>query len=208
MVAGCIPWLGDALDVKDVVAPSSKPSDRVIGGASVTINAFTAGLAPNAGPIIRGARESGEAIDDLVAAFRSADEALDDALSVSQKELMESQADALSDMAKEGLIPNAMERGQINEANMFEKLAETKNTEVFSSSHGNTIPDINNSTEMGDIKDVAILADTKQMKAQREVAQAQGKTPVAHTGTNTHVTKPMEESGTKIIRHDEIGPQE
>lgn len=207
VIAGFIPWVGDALDAKDVVHPSSAPSERVIGGVSLGANMWTAGLAPNAGPIVRGARDTGEAIDDIVDIFRDADRALDDAMNASQREIKESQADAMRDMAAEGLMPNPMARGRANEVNKLEQLGETKNKEIFSTSEGNTIPDINNSTELGDIKDARILSDDAQMRAQREAASRADKEHVVHTGTHTKITKPMEESSTRIERHDDLGPQ-
>ncbi len=53
-VGGFIPWVGDAMDVHDVVAPGSSALDRTLSGASLTANAWTAGLLPNLGPIRRG----------------------------------------------------------------------------------------------------------------------------------------------------------
>jgi RHS repeat-associated protein len=53
--AGFVPYLGDAMDVYDVAAPGSSAFERTVGGISLGVNAWTAGLAPNAGPIMRGA---------------------------------------------------------------------------------------------------------------------------------------------------------
>lgn len=44
------------------------------------------------------------------------------------------------------------------------------------------------------------------MKAQREVAEAKGKEHVVQTGNETHVTKQMEDSSTKIVRRDDLVP--
>lgn len=44
------------------------------------------------------------------------------------------------------------------------------------------------------------------MKAQREVAKTMGKDHVVITGKHTRVTKPMEESGTVIVRRKGLGP--
>jgi hypothetical protein len=54
VIGGFIPWVGDAMDVYDVAAPDSSALDRTLGGASLTANAWTAGLLPNLGPIRRG----------------------------------------------------------------------------------------------------------------------------------------------------------
>ena len=64
--AGFIPYVGDGLDIYDVARPGASAFDRSVGGASLAINAWTAGLAPNAGPIIRGLRGVGDAVDAVL----------------------------------------------------------------------------------------------------------------------------------------------
>jgi RHS repeat-associated protein len=54
VIGGFIPYVGDMLDARDVVSPSSSALDRSLGGASLTLNAATAGVLPNYGPIRRG----------------------------------------------------------------------------------------------------------------------------------------------------------
>ena len=46
VAGGFIPYVGDALDVYDLAAPSSSGTDRLIAGASLGVNLATAGLAP------------------------------------------------------------------------------------------------------------------------------------------------------------------
>ncbi|MEM1060622.1 MAG: RHS repeat-associated core domain-containing protein, partial [Verrucomicrobiota bacterium] len=76
-VAGFIPYVGDALDVNDVVHPGSTGFDRTMGSLSLTANAFTAGLAPNAGPIQRGGRKIWSGLQEAYqAGMRSADDAV------------------------------------------------------------------------------------------------------------------------------------
>lgn len=98
-------------------------------------------------------------------------------------------------------------RGMDNEKKVLDDRGDVKNNEAFETSHGTTIPDINNPKEIGDIKDVKVQADTKQMKAQREVAAAEGKDHVVVTGDKTKVTAPLLNSGSKIERRKDIGPQ-
>jgi hypothetical protein len=62
-VGGFIPWVGDALDVGDVVSPGSSGLERTFGGVSLGANVLTAGALPNAGPIRRGIDLIGDAFD-------------------------------------------------------------------------------------------------------------------------------------------------
>jgi RHS repeat-associated protein len=55
MAAGFVPYLGDAMDMYDVASPNSSALTRSLSGASLAVNVWTAGLAPNLGPIRRGA---------------------------------------------------------------------------------------------------------------------------------------------------------
>jgi RHS repeat-associated protein len=68
--AGFVPYVGDALDGYDLVRPSASTTDRAIAGTSLAINAWTAGLAPNAGPIVRGGRRVGSGVGDLYRASK------------------------------------------------------------------------------------------------------------------------------------------
>ncbi|SKB09560.1 RHS repeat-associated core domain-containing protein, partial [Prosthecobacter debontii] len=102
---------------------------------------------------------------------------------------------------------NPRQRGRDNERKVLEDRGDQKNTETFSTSHGDTIPDFNNATQMGDVKDVKTLSNTAQMKAQREAAAAQGKEHVVVTGDKTNITTPMLQSGSKFERRSDIGPK-
>ena len=88
---------------------------------------------------------------------------------------------------------------------MLDDIGETKNTQKFSTTEGNTIPDFANQRQLGDIKDTKSASNTRQMRAQREAAEASGLEHVVITGTNTKVSAPLEEAST-IIRRDDIGP--
>jgi hypothetical protein len=63
--AGFVPYLGDALDFYDLASPSSTAFERTVSGISLAANVWTAGLAPNAGPIIRGADEVYSGVREL-----------------------------------------------------------------------------------------------------------------------------------------------
>lgn len=93
-VAGAIPYVGDALDVKDVVSPDSSRADRAIAGASLTVNAATGGLAPNAGPMLRGVRNIGSGFADLFREARTMLRGSDGAATVTAK-VTEATADTL-----------------------------------------------------------------------------------------------------------------
>jgi hypothetical protein len=68
-----------------------------------------------------------------------------------------------------------------------------------------TIPDAINDTKIIEVKDVKNLYNTKQIKAERQVAKDEGKTFEIFTGEKTHVSRkiPKEE----IIRRKDLGPQ-
>jgi hypothetical protein len=102
----------------------------------------------------------------------------------------------------------AMERGRKSEGRVLDEMGESKNTTIHSTSHGDTIPDFENAKQVGDIKETKRVADTKQMKAQREVAEQSGREHVVVTGEKTKVTKPMENSGSRIARRPDLGPQD
>lgn len=102
----------------------------------------------------------------------------------------------------------AMKRGRQSEKRVLDDLGETKNTTKHSTSHGNTIPDFENTKRVGEIKDTKKVADTRQMKAQREVAEQSGRQHALVTGKNTNVTKPMEQSSTRIERRTDLGPKD
>ena len=99
------------------------------------------------------------------------------------------------------------DRGRANEGRVLSEMGETKNTTKHSTSEGDTIPDFENERQVGDIKDTKTLSNTKQMKAQRELAEKTGREHVVVTGDHTKVSKPMEQSGTTIVRRSDIGPQ-
>jgi RHS repeat-associated protein len=71
-VAGFIPYVGDLLDIYDIARPGASTLERGIGAGSLGLNAITAGLAPNAGPILRGASQAGQGVSELFGVGRRA----------------------------------------------------------------------------------------------------------------------------------------
>ena len=82
----------------------------------------------------------------------------------------------------------------------------TKNTTPITGTAGKSIPDINTSGIVGDIKDVKVVSNTPQVRLQREVAGQTGREHVIVTGTNTHVTAPAQKPSTRVVRRDDLGP--
>jgi hydroxymethylpyrimidine/phosphomethylpyrimidine kinase len=59
------------------------------------------------------------------------------------------------------------------------------------------VPDFVTEEEVGEIKDSKKVSNTRQMRAEREVAKDQEKDHVIITGNNTQITRPLEQSGSK-----------
>ncbi|AWH46758.1 hypothetical protein C1926_17910 [Stenotrophomonas sp. ZAC14A_NAIMI4_1] len=111
-----------------------------------------------------------------------------------------------------GLVPivgdgaGAMARGVASEVRVLGAIGEVKNTDKALTSHGVTIPDFENSRQVGEIKDTKRLSDSSQLRAQREHAQATGREHVVVTGTNTKVSSTVERQST-VVRRDDLGPK-
>ncbi len=97
-------------------------------------------------------------------------------------------------------------RGRASETRVLNDMNEKKNTKVVSTPEGNTIPDFENKTQVGEIKDTKTVNDTQQMRAQRQYAEQMGKEHVVVTGENTHVSAPFLEEKSTIIRRPDLGP--
>jgi hypothetical protein len=97
-------------------------------------------------------------------------------------------------------------RGRKNEAKVLDAMGLKKNTEKITNANGSSVPDFQTSTAVGEIKDTARACDTCQMRVQREGAAQSGREHVVVTGTNTKVSKPLQDKS-KIIRRDDLGPQ-
>jgi len=107
-------------------------------------------------------------------------------------------------LAPRGTTPQ--QRGLESEQRVLNDLGETKNTQTLSTSQGNTIPDFQNSRQVGEIKDTQRVSNTSQIRAQREAAEASGREHVIVTGTNTKVGGSAS-TGSTIKRRDDLGPQ-
>jgi RHS repeat-associated protein len=76
----------------------------------------------------------------------------------------------------------------------------TANTEkLASTSHGNTVPDFVDGPNISDAKSINRLSDTRQMRAQREIAEQNGGTHTVFVRQDTQVSGPMRQSGTIIV---------
>ena len=130
----------------------------IVVDAAAVLTPFVPGGASAGLKAIRGAGKTVDAATDMAKAVNKADDVADAAKSVSQ---------------------TAMQRGVANEAKTLNALGETKNTKSFTVKLGNdnvtTIPDINNATTVGEIKDVKNLSNTKQIRAEAKAATETGK---------------------------------
>jgi hypothetical protein len=86
-------------------------------------------------------------------------------------------------------------------------IGEVKNTQVVSGTEARTIPDFQNASQVGEIKDTARLTDSAQLRAQREHAQNTGREHVVVTGANTRVSDTVQSQST-VVRRDDLGPKQ
>jgi hypothetical protein len=112
---------------------------------------------------------------------------------------------ATSGSSTTGIAANA-EKGALSEANVLKDIGETKNTKSVSSAEGKSIPDFQNTKTVGEIKDAKQVSNTKQLRIQKDAAQASGRQHELHTGTKTNVSKNAAK-GTNVIRRDDLGPK-
>jgi len=193
-------------------------ANYVLGGVGAVGNAFTSGLVnlPNrvadglAAPFNGGQRVFGDLVPDAFTPTnidqRQGMEAANAVMLLSPlAELGAARAVSVT-AAEVPLVTRNAARGAASEGRVLNDMGLTKNTTPITGTAGRSIPDINTSTVVGDIKDVKVVRNTSQMKIQREVAGQTGREHVIVTGTNTHVTKPTQQPPTRIIRRDDLGP--
>jgi RHS repeat-associated protein len=119
--------------------------------------------------------------------------------------------EAKKGMKSLGINQKALSRGRKNEKKVLNSEDLNKNTKKYPATDPktgkevNTIPDSMDGA-VTEIKDVKTLSDSKQLRAQRQVANSQGKKHVVITGTNTKVSKTVTKNST-VKRRDDIGPQ-
>jgi len=100
---------------------------------------------------------------------------------------------------------SAMQRGRQAESKVLKAIGEEKNTAKIEANGSTSIPDYQNATTVGEIKDTARLTDSKQLRTQRAGAQQAGKKHEIQTGTNTKVSSTVETQST-VVRRDDLGP--
>jgi RHS repeat-associated protein len=116
------------------------------------------------------------------------------------------EAEQTAVLASEGANQSAMSRGVASEARVLKSIGENANKAKVSSAEGNSIPDFQNRTTIGEIKDTARVANTRQLRIQRDAAKASGREHVLYTGQNTKVSQAA--MGGRIIkRRSDLGPQ-
>jgi len=105
----------------------------------------------------------------------------------------------------------AMERGRLNEAKVLKKIGETKNTlkksATIDGKDMNVIPDAINETHFIEIKDVKKLSNTRQIRAEQQSAEREGKRLKIITGEKTHVSSKFKRTDIEIERRKDLGPQ-
>jgi hypothetical protein len=89
----------------------------------------------------------------------------------------------------------------------LKELGLTKNKKSVSTAEGRSIPDALTVNQSIEIKDVARVDLTTQLRIQTEAARASGRQSVLITGLHTHVSKPVEATFDVIIRKPDLGPQ-
>ena len=109
--------------------------------------------------------------------------------------------------AAEHLIEANRLRGVESEARVLRELGEAKNTEKVLGREGASVPDYANRTTIGEVKDTQRVTNSRQVRIQREAAEASGRRHVVHTGTNTKVSGKVEAGATRVQRHGDLGPR-
>ena len=108
--------------------------------------------------------------------------------------------------AKEGaaILKNA-ERGRAAEARVLGDIGQAKNTGKVFGKEGASIPDFQNSTTIGEIKDTKRVTDSPQLRIQKEAAQQSGRTHEIYAGENAKVSEKAAQ-GSTVVRRTDLGP--
>ncbi|WP_421806108.1 DUF6443 domain-containing protein [Flagellimonas sp.] len=117
----------------------------------------------------------------------------------------------LKDLKNLNIDQKALKRGRDSETRVLKDEGLSKNTEKFTVKDSKTGKDVSTIPDSMDeavteIKDVKKLSDSKQLRAQREVAKSQNKDHKVITGTNTKVSKTVMEQS-NVRRREDLGPQ-
>ena len=98
------------------------------------------------------------------------------------------------------------QRGRESEDRVLKDLGKEKNTTAVEADGKKSIPDFQDSKQVGEIKDTKRVTDTEQIRTQRDAARAEGKEHIVVTGTKTDVSAPVQENS-KVIRRPDLGPK-
>jgi hypothetical protein len=101
--------------------------------------------------------------------------------------------------------PAMLVRGVHSEMRILRLLGELKNTRPVITPLGRTIPDFENDTHVGEIKDARRVTMRPQLRMQIEHARRTGRSHVLVTGTRTQVSRTVE-AATTVVRRDDLGP--
>ncbi len=147
-------------------------ANYVLGGVGAVANSFTSGLVnlPNrladglVAPFNGGQRVFGDLVPDAFTATnidqRQGMEAANAVMLLSPlAELGAARAVSVT-AAEVPLVTRNAARGAANEARVLNDMGLTKNTTPVNGTAGRSIPDINTSTVVGDIKDVKVVSNT------------------------------------------------
>ncbi|MEI9903508.1 MAG: RHS repeat-associated core domain-containing protein [Asticcacaulis sp.] len=108
------------------------------------------------------------------------------------------------DQAKEAIgqtLKELAEAGKTFEDNVGQSLGLTLNTRTFKpEGEKATIPDYNDGKNIGDAKAVKYQANTAQMRSQQQLAKDQGGDHTIYVRQDTKISKPLNDSPTKIVR--------
>ena len=199
-VSACIDYfIGGAKALINTVPNAATAINRVIDPA-ISWTGFQFGAAPTLQPTNADQQQGMEAANAVMLVSPVAEAGATAAV--------EAIGTGASAEAAVPLITQNAARGAASEARVLDDMGLTKNTTPVTGTAGKSIPDINTSTMVGDVKDVKVVSNTPQMQIQREVAGQTGREHVIVTGTNTHVTAPTQKPPTRIIRRDDLGPQQ
>lgn len=114
--------------------------------------------------------------------------------------------DGLEDVAD--VIKNPMARGRASETRVLDDLGLPKNTDKVTTAEGNSVPDALTSTHSIEIKDCITVACTRQIRIQTDAARQSGRESVLITGESSHVTPQADRAFDRIIRRNDLGPQQ
>ncbi len=103
-------------------------------------------------------------------------------------------------------VARAMKRGRESEARVLDALGEAKNTAKVRGCEGCSIPDYQNATTIGEIKDAQRVTNSRQLRIQREAAKNSGREHVVVTGAKTRVSGTVDAAST-VKRQDDLGPK-